>query len=600
MQCYLPRPIGAGRGGLCLASGHRYGHLGTCLGRPGDVHTALGLLAGDDGVAAFHFQIGHRVGRRLVHRERAGAGGGVAQSVGAGDRQCVLAVGQRGRQRNVGAPRAIGIGGGLSRQFGNLLVAVDDAELQLGSGLGHAGNLDRLAGLRGVDGVVGAGNLADDGLLAGGVHRDLRGGFRAAVAGGIQRGHHHCVVAVGLAQRGTPFAIGAHRHQPGRQRTHLQLHRPIGLGGAGEGHALVTFAAGDDVVVRDGRDFRFGRRRVVEGHGGLRQDALHPVVHAHHFHGVAVGQAGGRQFASAGFGGLQIHRPVAGGVRRGGVGDVGALVAVGVDAQLHFRARLCRAGNGGEARVEVGATLERQRDVALRWQATVTAAATTTAQGQTQHGRATQAIQQGFGRAIAQHGQDGGLEAGVVQHEVAVRQGAQRLGAYVGQHLAGAAQFAAGHGFGAGRTVVHAHGAAVGGAADAVVAFQDNTAGFGGCALTNPFGRSGSRARRRRRNALDHQVTVDLQHAQLFGVHVGPVQAELLSGSHQHTVLAGPELQMFDTAVVCSLNVKSCHGAFPAAKSAWIKGWGMGSGKSGGRCGVVRRDGNVNVWWFTP
>ena len=323
-------------------------------------------------------------------------------------------------------------------------------------------------------------------------------------------------------------------------------------------------------------------------------------MHAHHFHGVAVGQAGGRQFASAGFGGLQIHRPVAGGVRRGGVGDVGALVAVGVDAQLHFRARLCRAGNGGEARVEVGTTLERQRDVALRWQATVTAAATTTAQGQTQHGRATQAIQQGFGRAIAQHGQDGGLEAGVVQHEVAVRQGAQRLGAYVGQHLAGAAQFAAGHGFGAGRTVVHAHGAAVGGAADAVVAFQDEAAGFGGCALTNPFGRSGSRARRRRRNALDHQVTVDLQHAQLFGVHVGPVQAELLSGSHQHTVLAGPELQMFDTAVVCSLNVKSCHGAFPAAKSAWIKGWGMGSGKSGGRCGVVRRDGNVNVWWFTP
>ena len=104
---------------------------------------------------------------------------------------------------------------------------------------------------------------------------------------------------------------------------------------------------------------------------------------------------------------------------------IGVLVVIGVDAHLHFRARFGRAVQHGEARVEVGGGFERERDVALGRLIIAASAASITGCGQTQHGCTAQAVQQRLGGHVTQHGQDGGLELGVIQHEGAVIQRAQ-------------------------------------------------------------------------------------------------------------------------------------------------------------------------------
>ena len=181
------------------------------------------------------------------------------------------------------------------------------------------------------------------------------------------------------------------------------------------------------------------------------------------------------------------------------------LVAIGVDAYLHFGARLGRAVQHGEAGVEVGGGFERERDVALRRLAIAAPAASTTGCGQTQHGCAAQTVQQRLGGHVTQHGQDGGLELRVIQHEGAVVQGAQRLGVHVGQQHGAPGTFRRirnAHGL----VATGRHGTLVRGAADAVVAFQNHRGGAGIAV---------------QRHVLDHQIAVHLQDSQLFGVQVG-------------------------------------------------------------------------------
>ena len=416
----------------------------------------------------------------------------------------MLAVSQTCWQRHARFPLAVGI----SLDLGQRVLLVGQPQRNLAVGRGRTHHLHRRSRFLGVDVAVFA-DGADDGGGAGGVHDDLAGHFRRAVAGGIDGGRTQRVGAIGSGQviglqRGAPVAVGVHGHQAGH-RAQLEFHRTVGLGRAADGHARGLFRGSDDVVTGHGRHFGAGRRRVVEVQRGQRQGALHALVGAHHFQAVGVRQAGGGQRAAAGRGGLQVHRPVAVLVGLGGVGDVGVLVAIGVDAHLHFGAGFGRAVQHGEARVEVGGGFERERDVALG-RLTITApAASTTGCGQTQHGCTAQAVQQRLGGHVTQHGQDGGLELGVIQHEGAVVQRAQRLGVHVGQQHGAPGTFCRvrnAHGL----VATGRHGTLVRGAADAVVAFQNHRGGAGIAV---------------QRHVLDHQIAVHLQDPQLFGVQVG-------------------------------------------------------------------------------
>ena len=504
LEFHLPAAVGAHRGGLRLAATDGDRHLGAGFARAAQAYAVLGFGAGDGGVVAFQLQVGSRCGRCLVQRELGLAGGGVALGVGGGDRQHMLAVGKPCRQRHARFPLAVGI----SLDLGQRVLLVGQPQRNLAVGCGRTHHLHRGSRFLGVDVAVFA-DGADDGGGAGGVHDDLAGHFRRAVAGGINGGRTQRVGAIGSGkviglQRGAPVAVGVHGRQAG-YRTQLEFYRTVGLGRTTDGNTCGLFRGSDDVVTGHGRHFGAGRRRVVEVQRGQRQGALHALVGAHHFQAVGVRQAGGGQRAAAGRGGLQVHRPVAVLVGLGGVGDVGVLVAIGVNAHLHFGAGFGRAVQYGEARVEVGGGFERERDVALGRLAIAAPAASTTGCGQTQHGCTAQAVQQRLGGHVTQHGQDGGLELGVIQHEGAVIQRAQWLGVHVGQQHGAPGTFRRirnAHGL----VATGRHGTLVRGAADAVVAFQNHRGGAGIAV---------------QRHVLDHQIAVHLQYPQLFGVQVG-------------------------------------------------------------------------------
>ena len=527
--------------------GHRHG--GACFGIAGEVHAVLGLGGGDGVVTAVQLDVGGLARSGLVHRVFVcGRGRGTGRRGHRGG-QDVFAV------RNVGCrrghlPVAVGIGRG-----GKLVGA--EVQFHLRTGLGRTLQLHTGRGFGRIDGVVG-GDGGDHRRRAVGVHRERCGGGRSPVAGGIDGRGGHRVGAIGCrqfggTQRGRPLAFGIHGGQLGGV-AHFHFHRAVGLGRAGNGHTGSLLGGRHDVVVADGGNLGLGGRGVVVGqcHDG-QGGALHTVQCTGHFQRVAVRQARGRQRPGGRCGRLQVHIPVAVGIGRGLIGDVLALVTVGVQPQRDHRARFGRAGNGGVTVVERRGGFERQRHITQIGGTGGVAAATATRQRQTQHRGATQAVEHGTDRKVFGGGRFGGLERGVVQHEGAVGQGAQRLGIDIGQHrgLLGRAQQP---GIGLLLATIahigsaHADLAAVRGAADQVVAFQRQR---------------GRLAATFHRNVLDDQVVVHLQDTQLVGVDLVAVRIldlELPAGDDLEAVLAGLELQMLDPAISRTLDIQSgCH-----------------------------------------
>ena len=546
-ELHVPAAVAADSAGVGVAvPGHR--DLGARFGVAGEVHAVPCLGGGDDVVATVQLDVGGLGRCRLVHGEGAGGRSRAAGWRGHGGRQRVLAVGDAGGWcRHF--PVAVGVGGGRH------LVGAE-GQLHFRAGLGRALQLHAGSRLGGIDDVV-VGNVADDGGGAVGVQRDRRRGGRTAVAGRVDGGGRQRVLAVGGRQfsgrqRGVPLALGIHGHQLGGA-AELEFDRAVGFGRAGNRHTRRLLGGGDDVVTAYRSDLGAGRRGVVIGerHHGQR-GTLHAIQCAGHFQRVAVRQAAGRQVAGGGLGRLQVHAPVAVGVGRGGVGDVLALVVVGVQAQRHHGAGLGRAGNGGEAVVERGGRLQRQRYVAQVGGAGGITAATAAAGGQGHHGQAACTVQHGTDGEFLGGRLLGGLEAGVVQHEGAVRERAQGLGAHVCQHrglaVLGGAQILLAFGTlgDGGVFTAHADRATVGGAAHLVVAFQRHR------------GRLGAAFHR---DVLDDQVVVHLQHAKLGRIDrlaVRILQVEGAPGHDPELVVAGLELELLDPAVTRALDVQSC------------------------------------------